>query len=332
MYGCLEEVRPRGKTSYSEKLLACALKHAMPEGAFVGCNLRVGGREADVLVLNADRVLTCIQYDGAVHRGGRSDLRDHSADTLMVEMGLRVVRVREPGSNPYLPSTGISVVELEKPLLELGQNSFFSEVREVVRAANLTARVDESSWDAIREQAAVWSSTASANAEGVAEYIYRCIVEGCSKPSGDMDRLKARLRRRIETKLLDAFCVRALALIEKGLDQTTQWSRMFSRLYDKCTPEVSATEEYGEGLPEVSLKRPLCSPPDYSIAESSANAIASWFYWATLGVGADYGAPSLKEYLVGNGLINEIPVQMLTALLYIAADLDRHACHEVGDC
>lgn len=299
VYAAREAVRPRGQVSFSEKILAAGLRSLVREEDFIGCNVRFSGREADIVLRGPDGVRLCVQYDGAVHKGAESARRDRSADELMVGMGMRVIRAREPGSEPYEPLPGAAAVELPAPLLCLDEEGLLSAIAEVARTAGLGFDDSLIDWRAVRSEAARMSRAETACAEDVAEYLFRCLAEEPGAATPEMKRLKARLRARCERGVVGELPLIALALIEAGLDPTIRTSRYFAiRLGER------RARDGGEAPADLPLesergaaRRSATGKP---VAPAVAEAAARWVYSALAGDGAD--AEGAGDALAGGGV------------------------------
>lgn len=314
VYTAREAVRPRGQVSFSEKILAAGLRSLVREENFIGCNVRFSGREADIVLRGPDGVRLCVQYDGAVHKGAESARRDRSADELMVGMGMRVIRAREPGSEPYEPLPGAAAVELPAPLLCLDEEGLLSAIAEVARAAGLGFDDSLIDWRAVRSEAARMSRAETACAEDVAEYLFRCLTEEPGAATPEMKRLKARLRARCERGVVGELPLIALALIEAGLDPTIRTSRYFAirlgehRGRDGGGASVALPLESERG----SVRR---SAAGRTMAPAAAEPVARWVFSALVGDGV--GVEGVGRALAGG----EAPPAVARALTEIESAL-----------
>lgn len=314
VYAAREAVRPRGRVSFSEKILAAGLRSLVREEDFIGCNVRFSGREADIAVRRPDRSLLCVQYDGAIHRGAESARRDRSADELMTGMGMAVLRVREPGCEPYAPVPGASAVELPAPLLCLDKEGLLSALAEVADAAGLGFDDSLIDWQVVRSEAARTSRAETACAEDVAEYIFRSLTEAPGAASPEMRKLKARLRARCERRMVDEPPLLVLALVEAGLDPTIFASRFFATRLEELGTRGRGGEPAALPL-EAERGEARRGAARRSIAPAAAEAVAHWVYSALVGDGA--GSGGVGDALDGG----EVPPAVARALTEIESAL-----------
>lgn len=319
VYASLEAVRPRGQVSFSEKILAAGLRLIVGEGNYIGCNLTISGRETDIMVRRPDGALLCVQYDGAIHKGAESVRRDRAADELMVGLGMAVLRVREPGCEPYDAVSGADTVKLSAPLLCLDEEGLLSAFEEVASAAGLDFDGASINWLAVRREAARTSRAETACAEDVAEYLFRSLIEAPGVASPDMRKLKARLHARCERGVVGESALHALALTEAGLDPTIFVSRYFATRLEKLGAYMSS-----EGTPALPLEAERGAARRGAAGRSTTLAVAEvaarWVYSMLVddGVAAGSAAEGLREAIADG----KVPLPVRRALAEIESALD----------
>lgn len=316
--GARDSVCRRGQTSFSEKLLAEGIRSAMTSGDFIGCNVTLEGRETDILVSRADGGRVCVQYDGAIHRGALSAERDHSADATMAALGMAVVRAREPGCEPYAETPEAVPVMLAAPLLERDDAGLASEVLRVAAAAGLDVDVSGVDWGEVRRRAA-WESRAEAgNAEGAAEYLYRCLTEEKGRPSAEMKRVKDRMAMRFSRGAIGEPAARALALVEAGLDPTILTSSRFGAFLGRMRGGDG-------GMPDLAgLRAGRAAASDAPRVEPRvASAAAEWLYDSLLDERRvpSGRAPGFEGVLRDSHGRGAIPAAVLRALVVIESEM-----------
>ena len=317
-----ETVRRRGQTSFSEKVLAEGLRASMDAGCFLGCNVTVGGREADVIAARRDGTRVCVQYDGAVHRGALSAERDRSADATMAARGIAVVRVREPGSEAYGPSAQARVIWLRAPLVELDEDALAAEVEAVASAAGLSVRTAGVDWAEVRREAARASRAETGNAAGAAEYLFRCLVDGCGRPSPEMRKVKGRLDMRFRRGTVGEPAARAIALVEAALDPTVRTSAKFQQMHSRMIAGEGEARGSATWAGRGRVRADAARGP--RVGRDVAAAAAEWLYRLLAGCepGEPGEPPAFEARLREARGRGEIPPSVLRALSMIEKELD----------
>ena len=189
-----EEYRSSGKTSYSEKLLFCALKKVLDVGTIsIFPNDRRFGPEVDIL-LECDNRHIAIQYDGGAHnRPNRRDLDEDFTQKLIENGNLsKILRIRE-NNLPEFNLGGleddnkiVKILKIEQSYQSLSderKNEILNEILEQLGIPSRDTKLLQ--WDEIKAAAYKCSTTSFTVNKLVGELIYIMLTEGNNAPKDD---------------------------------------------------------------------------------------------------------------------------------------------------
>ncbi len=185
-------------------------------------------------------------------------------------------------------------------------------------AAGLDVDVSGVDWGEVRRRAA-WESRAEAgNAEGAAEYLYRCLTEEKGRPSAEMKRVKDRMAMRFSRGAMGEPAARALALVEAGLDPTILTSSRFGAFLGRMRGGDG-------GMPDLAgLRAGRAAASDAPRVEPRvASAAAEWLYDSLLDERRvpSGRAPGFEEVLRDSRGRGAIPAAALRALVVIESEM-----------